>query len=350
MLIDVNDESVEQFDLGSDSIVRPAGSALTMIAAQSDGARGLLVHGPSGVVVDTDAGGPVVGARYEFTDAKATPSGRTVLVTDSGNFQSVLLSFDRGQPSYFPGLALALDDNRVVTTQNIGDAATISVFDHAGEPVTTGRTASVRAGMITEVGIVLVTADGAIVNMDASSGTTTDGPQLSIGTIESGAVTTSGDRLVVTGSGGTAIVGADGDVIATVEGRSATGSQQPPSGSACINTTSSTERAAAQLIVTDFSDGSVVAEAELEANSDATLHTDASGCTIAASTSVGFDLIDADGVRRFDDGAVLALSLDGLVAAVERKGRIVLLATADAQPSNPIDLGLRGRAVHFTRS
>ncbi len=111
-----------------------------------------LVHGPSGDVIDTDTFAPVVGARYEFADARSSASGRDVLVTDSGNFQSVLFSFDRDEPSFFPGLALAVDSELVVTAQNVGNDATISVFDHAGEPIATGRTPSVRAGMISDSG------------------------------------------------------------------------------------------------------------------------------------------------------------------------------------------------------
>ena len=42
-------------------------------------------------------------------DRRGAPSGRDVLITDSGNFQSVLFSFDRDEPSYFPGRALAVD-------------------------------------------------------------------------------------------------------------------------------------------------------------------------------------------------------------------------------------------------
>ena len=135
-----------EFDLGAEAIVRPSGSALTMIAPDSrQWTRALLVHGPSGDVIDTDTFAPVVGARYEFDGARSSPSGRDVLVTDSGNFQSVLISFDRDEPSYFPGLALAVDADLVVTAQNVGSDATINVFDHAGEPITTGSDL-VRAG------------------------------------------------------------------------------------------------------------------------------------------------------------------------------------------------------------
>ena len=63
----------------------------------------------------------------------ALASGRDVLVTDTGNFQSVLFSFDRDEPSYFPGLALAVDGDLVVTAQNVGTNATVNAFDHTGE-------------------------------------------------------------------------------------------------------------------------------------------------------------------------------------------------------------------------
>ena len=107
----------------------------------------MIVHGPSGDSIDTDTFAPVVGARYEFTDARSSASGRDLLVTDSGNFQSVLFSFDRDEPSFFPGLALAVDADVVVTAQNVGTNATINVFDHGGDPISTGRTSSVRAGL-----------------------------------------------------------------------------------------------------------------------------------------------------------------------------------------------------------
>ena len=104
VVVDVGSETIDEFDLGSEVIVRPSGSALTLLAPAPDGGRAVLVHGPSGDVIDTDTFAPVVGARYEFDGARSSPSGRDVLVTDSGNFQSVLISFDRDEPSFFPAV------------------------------------------------------------------------------------------------------------------------------------------------------------------------------------------------------------------------------------------------------
>jgi hypothetical protein len=346
VVIDIGTEGVDEFDLGSDVVVRPSGSALTLLAPAPDRGRAVLAHGPSGEVIDTDTFAPVVGARYEFDGARSSPSGRDVLVTDSGNFQSVLISFDRDEPSFFPGLALAVDADLVVTAQNVGSDATINVFDHAGEPVATGRTSSVRAGMITDAGVVLVTVEGVVVAMSTSSGDTADGARLDIGTIESGSVTPGGDRLVVTGATGTAIVGADGEVIASYE------AQRPAAdlalaGSTCLATVSTDETVDAQIAVIDTNDGSVL----VEASGSEPLLSDASGCTVATTTPSGYDLLSADGVTRFEtDDTAVALSLDGAALAVERDGRLVLTGSDPDASTDPIDLGPRGRTVHFTQS
>ena len=348
-LVDIDDESVAEFELGATSIVNPAGSALTMIAPRSDGGRAVLVHGPSGDAIDTDTFAPVVGARYDFVESRSSTSGRDVLVTDSGNFQSVLFSFDRDEPSFFPGLALAVDTDLVVTAQNVGNDATVSVFDHSGEQVATGRTPSVRAGMITDSGVVLITVDGDVVLMSSSNGEVSDAGQVDIGTVVSGDVTTSGDRLLIAGSSGTAIVDASGEAVATLDDQRPTGGGRPPTGSTCIATITTTDDVDSQVALIDLADGNVLVEA---AGSEPVL-TDASGCSAASSTLDGLDVFGAEGVQQFQTGeTVLAMSLDGASVAAERSARLVLLDVSgdDADTQDPIDLGPRGRAVHFTQS
>ncbi len=297
-------------------------------------------------MIDTDTFAPIVGARFEFDGARSSPSGRDVLVTDSGNFQSVLLSFDRDTPSFFIGLALAVDAELVVTAQNVGSDATINVFDHAGEQVATGRTSSVRAGMISDAGVVLVTVEGVIVTMSTSSGNTSDGARLDIGTIESGSVMPSGDRLVVTGTTGTALIGPDGEVVASYDAqRPADG--LPLLGSTCIATVTAGDTAAPEIAVVDTTDGSVL----VEAGGSEPLLSDASGCTVATTTPSGYDLSSASGVTAFEtDATALSLSLDGAAVAVEREGRIALVGSDPDATTDPIDLGPRGRTVHFTQA
>ncbi len=345
-VVGLDSDEITEFDTGAETIVRPAGSALSMLVPSADGARALLVHGPSGDVIDTEAFAPVAGAQYEFADSSSSASGRDVLVTDSGNFQSVLFSFDRDEPSFFPGLALAIDDDLVVTAQNIGEDATINVFDHTGEPITTGETRSVRAGMITDSGVILVTVDGAVVVMSPSNGDTSERAQLDTGTVTSGTVTASGDRLVVFGSSGTGIVGDDGEIVADLQGQRPAG-ETPLIGSTCLSTV--TDASESQIAVVDTETGSVL----VEAIGSEPLLADASGCVVTTSTPLGYALLSSAGVQqvRSDDNA-LTLSPDGAAIAVERDGRVFLDTTGldGSAADEPIDLGPRGRTVHFMQS
>lgn len=350
-VIDISNETVDEFELGADTVVGSAGSARTLIAPQPDRGRALLVHGSSSDVIDTDTFAPVVGARYEFADSLSSASGRDVLVTDSGNFQSVLFSFDRNEPSFFPGLALAVDSDLVVTAQNIGNDATVNVFDHSGEQISTGRTPSVRAGMISDSRVVLVTVDGTIVTMSSSNGEASEGAQLDIGTIESGDITTSGDRLVITGATGTAIVGADGAVVGTYDAQRPAGSGRPPAGSTCVATVGTADALESRVAVINGTDGAI----EVEATGIEPLLADASGCIAGTQTATGFDLLSSNGVQQFRTGdTLLAVSLDGRSVVTERDARVLLFDADDADDADdsqePLDLGPRGRTVHFTQS
>ena len=122
------------------------------------------------------------------------------------------------QPSYFPGLALAVDDDIVVTAQNVGTEATINVFDHDAQPISSGVTTSVRAAIIGDESIHLITVDGEIVTMSTASGDTESVGRLALGSVEFGVVTTSGDRLVVVGERGSAIVDDTGAEIGNYPG------------------------------------------------------------------------------------------------------------------------------------
>jgi hypothetical protein len=352
------DGATTTFGFGADGVTTPAGSALTMIAPRVDAGRGVLVHGPSGDIIDTDTFAPVVGARYEFANSRSNPSGRDVLVTDSGNFQSVLFSFDRDQPSFFPGLALAVDDDVVITAQNVGTEATVNVFDHSGEALSTGRTSAVRAGMVAGDRAVLITVDGAVITMDIATGETSEADGLDVGTIAAGYVTPSGDRLVVSGADGTALVGSDGGTIGTYAGARLADDEVPPTGSQCVALVPVEADPEPQLTVMSTTDGNSVVDTvdagvAAQGPERTPLRPDASGCTIAIPTSSGVELVTPDGTQFIPtDDELIALAPDASKVVVVRTGRLLLVDpfTAPVEAAAPIDVGREGGVIHFTQS
>ena len=345
-VVDLDAETTTEFTLDADAITYPSGSGLTMIVASAGGGRGLVVSGSSGDVIDTDEFAPIAGARYQWDDARSDPSGLDILVTDSGNFQSVLFSFEREEPSYFPGLALAVDASTVVTAQNVGTKATVNVFDHDGEPISSGSTSSVRAALIGDGSVQLVTVDGEIVTMSTSSGDTKSIGQLAIGSIDFGVVTTSGDRLVVSGADGSAIVDASGAVVGTFPGQELLAAPWAARGSTCVALSDGATAGTAQVSIVAFDDGSIVNEADMAAPR----YSSADGCTIVSSTAKGYQVTAVESVANVNStGDLTGLAPDGAQVVLELDGRLALAATSAGLDDEPIDLGPTGRRVEFTR-
>lgn len=340
-VVDLDAEETLEIDLAAGSVGQPSGSALTMILARAGGERGVLVHGPSGDVLDTDSYAPIPGTRFEWSDALSDPSGRHVLVTDSGNFQSVLFSFERDEPSYVAGLALAVDDRLIVTAQNVGAEATINVFEHDGTPISAGTASSVRAALITDDSIRLITVDGEVVTMATASGETESSGSLAIGAVESGTMSTDGRRLIVSGADGTAIVDDDGDVLGTYPGLALPATSPAAQGSACVALTD--DRAAATSVtIVELLDGSVGNEADVTEP----LFSSADGCTIASAVADGYQLVSPSAISTTrSDGTIVGLAPDATAVVLELDRRLVLV---ELDVDEPLDLGPLGRTVEFT--
>jgi hypothetical protein len=331
-------------------LLRPSGTAQTLIAHDAALRRLVMVHAATREVLDTDLVDTVPGARYDLALARSDAAGRNVLVTDAGNFQSVLFSFDREQPSFFPGLALAVDDAFVVTAQNVGSNANVSVFDHEGESAASAQTPTVRAGMIGDGTAILVTVDGQILAMSLSNGEVTEIGSLAVGTVQSGHVAIRGDRLIVTGTDGTAVIGPDGAVIADLPAARPTTSgidELAPRRAACLIVE---REVAGEIVVVDLEDGTILAEAL--ANPE--VLSGASGCEPIVPTSAGYLALTADGVLNATVvGDVIAVSPDGRTIAAENANRLELLPRLESEPEPdddpiaPIDIGRAGRVVTF---
>jgi hypothetical protein len=338
-IVALDDEAVTDVDIADASIVQPSGSALTTIVASPTADRGVIVHGPSGDIVDTDSFAPIPGTRFEWAAVRSDPSGRHLLLTDSGNFASVLVSFDRDEPAYVTGLALAVDAERIVTAQNVGARATVNVFDHDGSPVSSGTASSVRAAMITGDSVRLVTVDGEIVTMDATSGDTESSGELGIGQIESGRVSSSGDRLIVSGADGTAIVDEEGSIVATFTDLQLVATSWAAQGSRCVALTDGDD-----VTIVALDDGSI----ENEATVGEPLFASADGCTLATAVADGYQLVSPASIATISTAGELAgLSPDSEAVVLELDRRLVL-SSVGADDADATDLGPVGRTVAFS--
>ncbi len=180
---------------GDLSIERPSGTTgLVMFTNESDG---VIMGGDLDHLIDTSNVVAAPGVELAFDEARADVDGTAVLIPDPGSFQSVLLRFGDEPPTYFAGVPLAVDGERVATVQNVGGSATITVSDHDGRRLSEFTTLPVLAAMLVDGGVLTVDRAG-VIHLVHPNGDEVVGSLDATPT--EGWVTTTGDRLVVLGA------------------------------------------------------------------------------------------------------------------------------------------------------
>jgi hypothetical protein len=204
--------------------------------------------------------------------------------------------------------------------------------------------------MISDDKVILVGIDGNILGLALSDGDITELGSLSIGTVEFGDVATRGDRLIVVGELGTALIDADGTIVTELPGARPTTSgidELAPRRTTCLTVERET---AGELAVIEFETGKV--EAEALASPDLLGAVD--GCQPIIPTSAGYLSLTAEEVSPVTlTGDVIAISPDSGTIGVEQSNRLKLVPRATAQPADdadvvePVDVGRSGRQIFF---
>jgi hypothetical protein len=204
--------------------------------------------------------------------------------------------------------------------------------------------------------VILVTIDGDLLDLATSSGETSSIGTTSIAPIRSAAVSPTGDRLIVVGEGGTAIIDGHGDVIAEVFGAVPieTGiNELATRTAACVVVLDQVD---AGMTVVSLDDGSVVAEADdPNGAADGDVLASADGCTAATPAGHGVTIVAADHVGTIagtTDLRSLAPDAAAIVVATEARLQLQPVATGDSSDASdaaePTDLGPDSRLVLFT--
>ena len=110
----------------------PSGSALTMLTATANGDRAVFAHGPTRRRDRHGDFAPIAGARYDIATTVATPRAATCWSPIPATSRACCSRSIATSRRTSPVGALAVDDQLVVTTQNVGTEASITVFDHDG--------------------------------------------------------------------------------------------------------------------------------------------------------------------------------------------------------------------------
>ncbi len=318
---------------GDITIGRPAGSTRTVMF--SNGSEAILMGSDLDRIIDTSVAVAAPGVALSLDAARTNVDGSAVLIPDPGNFQSVLLRFGDEPASYFAGVPLAVDDERVATVQNVGNSATVTLSDHDGTRLSEFTTQPVLAAMLIDGGILTVDRRG-VIHRIHPSGDDTVGSIGAPPTAGESWVATTGDRLIVSSAKGVAVIDPIGEIRVSVDGVRPVPTGPAPASivplrPGCLGMHNAE---AGQLQLINLRNGELVAEVS---GTDEAVLTSADGCTAiaveeaaVAPTSIALSADGAAPVENEHD-RLLALSPDGATVAIDLAGRLVVeaLSTAD---------------------
>lgn len=208
------DRAVVEIDTGTTVTRHPTNRSFTLVVSPDVGGEI--------VVVDAEAGtATALGARAGQSSPLLLPEtlrvnrdGTRVAVGDGRNFQTILIDTDPEiEPGFFPGVPMAVSDDLVITSTNVGRTAELGFFDTDGERL--GLVPSDRpvSGILDDDRFVYVTEQGGLFAVSADDSSPEELAQLPTGVVSTVRPVLDQTRFVVSGSTRTVVVELDGSVI-----------------------------------------------------------------------------------------------------------------------------------------
>lgn len=344
----------------------PTQRSMTFVAAPAAPGPLLLIDGRTGEVLDIgDAAGQ--DAPVLFADSLRTdPEGRAVAIGDGANFQTVVVRFGVDGATFFPGLPMAVGDELVVTSTNVGTSAELGIFAADGDRLATITSDRPVGGVLTDNRYVYATAAGELFSVTPDA----NAPER-LGTVavpgddqvRRVSPVLDGQRLVLTGRRFTAIVDLDGEIVYQTTSTADLDPAAPWTTWRCLPVGGGDRYHA----LVDLDDGATLADlsvgtvesvsldgcsVHLAGIDPAALDTDTDGDTAA---TIDAAIVSADGTSPVPPGArAVHLAPDGAaVVIVAADGRAALVPVSpgitlgDDPDVEVVDLGVRRGLLAF---
>jgi len=348
-LVDLGDGSTQIVALDDDMQVArvPNGRTLTLVAAPAGGGHLVLIDG-EGTLTDVAEAASLDDPLLYPDSVRSDSTGTAFAIADGRNFQTVVIRATEPAVTFFPGIPMALSDELVVTSQNVGASAELGVFDADGERRTTVASERPAGGVLDGERFVYVSESGGVFVATPDDdeperiGTVVVPPGDTIGLV---APVLDGTRLVVAGSEFQALLDLEGKLLHQTTFTSARDVPVPDAAWRCIPVGGGEVYEA----LVDAETGDVVADLQRSELDEIS----ATGCGVELVRGSTRSIVTATAGEPAT--AVLppstrsaSLSPDGRQAVVvDNVDRAELILVDDSEGSaEPLDLGeLRGEVV-----
>lgn len=351
--LDPDDEPVAiEIEPGASVVRHLSNRSFTLFVTPDVGGEIVVIDGTDGSVtrIGSRAGQnqPLLLAETLRTDRDAT----RFAVGDGRNFQTILVDVDPDvEPTFFPGVPMAVGDDLVVTSTNVGRSAELGFFDADGERRALVPTERPVAGVLDGARFVYVTEDGILLEASPTESEPTELADLGLRGIDRVSPAFDGRRLIVTGTRQIVVVDLDGVIVH--ESERAEGDEtgvaeiRPWHTWRCLaipgDVDADADTADVGLII-DLDAGETIAD--IPSGTIEAVTTD--GCGVHVRTATGDAIATRSG--RYDAGDAvrsIVLSPDGTAAIVVDGSGTAELITID--DSRRLDIGTRRGLLTFAQ-
>lgn len=238
---------------GDETVTVPIGRSDTVTPIRTEDGLDLIVGNPRGgnvQIVDVTSGQvldvtalavaarQVVGDPLMFTETiRWSADAEAFAIADASNFQTLVVRKDSEEVAAFRAQPIALDKDRVVTSQVIGGQAEVELYDYDRESKARVPTPIPAGGFMIDGRLLMVTIDGGVYSAGDGDSEAERLAQIAVpsgGTVDSIRQVFGGERLVVNGSAFEAVVDLEGRTMFTTTFTTAVDPEAPSPEWTCV--------------------------------------------------------------------------------------------------------------------
>lgn len=211
---DDDEPTTVDIDRASAVVRHLSNRSFTLLVTPDVGGEIVVIDAIDGTVTEIGARAGQSSPLLLAETLRADPDADRFAVGDGRNFQTIVVDVDPdAEPAFFPGVPMALDDDLVVTSTNVGSTAELGIFDGDGERQALVPSERPITGVLDDGRFVYVTEEGLLLAVAAGTDEPTELADLDVRGITRVTPTLDGRRFVVTGAQQVVVADLDGDIV-----------------------------------------------------------------------------------------------------------------------------------------
>lgn len=220
IVLEGGDEEAQVIPIARSATVTPIRTAETLhlVVGEPSGGNVVVVDVGTGELLDVGAIAEQPSPRLFPETIQQAPDGERFALADAAAFQTIVVEQGETEAQFFAAQPVALDDERVATSQIVGRQADVAIFDRRRQSKARVPTEIPAGGILVDGELTMVSTDGGVFRVTDGATEAEKIGELAVpsgGAVDWVRPALGGDRLVVGGTVFQAVIDLDGQTLFT---------------------------------------------------------------------------------------------------------------------------------------